>query len=380
MRFLLYACVAMFSLALVIRAPLAADKYINAPAERPDQPNAFETRLVPGVRVILPGGGYSVIEEYLPDGNMRASGGMVISPEGVILEGEGKGLTVAAEPDPRAPIDIQNIGNPAAPDPVLEALPATPIPKTAQPAANAETKTMDSPSVIPPGVGTSLTAAEKRNTEAKKPDEPVTLAQMLPLTSIRSPKSQPEKAEQKESIPPKKEEKKHTPAKTEKAAAKNERTGAAEKPKVQEKPRTPPKSQKVEVGQPLRIPPEAIQTGNLDFLEGCWEGARPEYISKRTVKECFCFESSGGVGKRRIYDRSFNRQCIGATRATLSKDGVLSVTSREMPCSDGVMWGSAEMVCHNSGPRTPCSWVFRDAGNGRQAYEIPFVRVQSCRR
>ena len=140
------------------------------------------------------------------------------------------------------------------------------------------------------------------------------------------------------------------------------------------------KNARPKIGEPLRIPPEAVKTGNLDFLEGCWQGTRPEYYSKRTVEECFCFGPGGQTGKRRIIDPAGGRSCIGATRANLNKNGVLSVTSQKGYCDDGVNWGQAEMLCHGEGQSTPCSWVFRDAQGGRQAYRIPFVRVRACGR
>lgn len=140
------------------------------------------------------------------------------------------------------------------------------------------------------------------------------------------------------------------------------------------------RASKTRAGQELRIPPDAAKTGNLDFLEGCWQGTRPEYNTKRIIRECFCFSAGGRSGKRRIFDPGIAGMCVGATRATLSRDGVLSVHSAGAACTSGDRWGQAEMVCRNSGPRTPCSWVFRDANYGRQAYEIPFVRVNSCTR
>lgn len=166
--------------------------------------------------------------------------------------------------------------------------------------------------------------------------------------------------------------------KTEKAPAQPEPAGAekagAERGKAEQKNARP------KIGEPLRIPPEAVKTGNLDFLEGCWQGTRPEYYSKRTVEECFCFGPGGQTGKRRIIDPAGGRSCIGATRANLNKNGVLSVTSQKGYCDDGVNWGQAEMLCHGEGQSTPCSWVFRDAQGGRQAYRIPFVRVRACGR
>ncbi len=59
---------------------------------------------------------------------------------------------------------------------------------------------------------------------------------------------------------------------------------------------------------------------------------------------------------------------------------MLSVTSSGAACTDGERWGQAEMVCRGTGQRAPCTWVFKDAQGGRQSYEIPFVRVESCGR
>lgn len=182
-------------------------------------------------------------------------------------------------------------------------------------------------------------------------------------------------------------------AKAERAREEPEQT-KAEKGKTEKAPAQPAGAEKAgaergkaerknarpKIGEPLRIPPEAVKTGNLDFLEGCWQGTRPEYYSKRTVEECFCFGPGGQTGKRRIIDPAGGRSCIGATRANLNKNGVLSVTSQKGYCDDGVNWGQAEMLCHGEGQSTPCSWVFRDAQGGRQAYRIPFVRVRACGR
>lgn len=134
------------------------------------------------------------------------------------------------------------------------------------------------------------------------------------------------------------------------------------------------------VGDPLRIPPEAAKSGDLSFLEGCWEGTRPEYFSKRTIRECFCFDSGGRSGKRRIRDPEGKRRCTGATRAEMNAGGVLRVYSEGAYCDDGERWGAAEMTCRGSGQGTPCSWIFTDARGGRQAYQIPFLRVPSCGR
>ena len=157
-----------------------------------------------------------------------------------------------------------------------------------------------------------------------------------------------------------------------------------DKPKPQAKPENKPQprreSRRPKVGEELRIPQESVKTGNLDFLEGCWQGTRPEYYSKRTIYECFCFDKQGKNGKRRVIDPKGGRRCVGATQARLSGNGVLHVQSQGAVCSDGERWGQAEMTCRGQGQHTPCSWVFRDANGGQQSYAIPFVRVEQCGR
>ncbi|MBO4369151.1 MAG: hypothetical protein J5803_03515 [Desulfovibrio sp.] len=196
---------------------------------------------------------------------------------------------------------------------------------------------------------------------------------MLPLSEVpgkEKPKVKEANAAAEKPKTPKKEEK-PLPAKP------KEKPTPPEKPK--EKPQPKPKA-KPKIGDELTIPPDAAKTGKLDFLEGCWQGTRPEYYSKRIIKECFCFGANGKNGKRRVIDPKGGRRCVGATSARLSSGGVLHVSSQGAVCSDGERWGQAEMTCRGKGQHTPCSWVFRDANGGQQSYEIPFVRVESCGR
>lgn len=177
-------------------------------------------------------------------------------------------------------------------------------------------------------------------------------------------KAAPQPERRAEAKPEKKPEKQ--PEK--KAEARPERTPES---KAEQKPedKTPKK------GDPLRIPEEAKQTGQLDFLEGCWIGTRPEYHTKRIVTERFCF-GKDGVGKRFILDPQYAGQCVGATRAVLNQGGVLRMQSEKMYCSNtSDNWGASEMTCRGEGDQTPCTWVFNDVtGNPQQSYTIRFVR------
>ena len=210
-------------------------------------------------------------------------------------------------------------------------------------------------------------------------DEPTQLWSMLPLTEVPGQKPKAE-------VKPKPQEK--TKPTQEKPKPTQEKPLKKQEAKVEPKPTkpTPPKPEprketpKPRIGEYLHIPPEAIKNGNLDFLEGCWQGTRPEYYTKRTIYECFCFGKQGAGGKRKVIDPSGGRRCVGSTSANLSASGVLNVSSSGAVCSDGERWGQAQMTCRGKGQHTPCSWVFKDANGGRQAYEIPFVRVQACGR
>lgn len=386
----------------------AADGYMNAaPPSHETPPEA--PRFAPGLTIALPGGVQSVITEELPNGNFRTRDGFVISPEGVLQNGPDQGATITIAPNISGAENAINFSGAVAPGKEESgALPSSPEkttipaePEAAPAPSGMGKKNSDIPdetklktpdiAVVPgnredpkkeeDGVIALLpsTPSEQAKPEAKrdaKPDEnaekpkDLTLAQMLPLTQVNQPPPKTPSVQEKPKAPESKEQK--TKPKPEKEPAPK-----AKKPEPKAKPEPPAKPK---AGEPMRIPESALKSGNLSFLEGCWEGTRPEYTTKRTIKECFCFGKDGKSGKRRIYDRQYGRTCIGASRANLSKSGVLSVTSAPMPCSDGEKWGGAEMQCRNTGPRTPCSWIFTDAGNGRQAYEIPFLRVNSCGR
>jgi hypothetical protein len=162
-----------------------------------------------------------------------------------------------------------------------------------------------------------------------------------------------------------------TPQKeTPKAEARQQKPEPAPLPQkeIPPKEKQPPKK-----GEPLKIPEEAAKSGKLDFLEGCWVGTRPEYGTKRIVKERFCFDKNG-VGKRYIYDPKYAGECVGATKALINSGGVLRMNSDKMFCTSGDIWGASEMTCRGEGAQTPCAWIFRDLKNARQSYKIQFVR------
>lgn len=337
----------------------------------------------PGTLILLPDGRRAVIDSYLPNGNIHTDIGIVLTPQGIIAEGANKGETVTLlvpdkpeEPDVATPkLPEKTPDTPKSPEKAEIAIPTTPVkPVPTQPATPVQP-------VAPETAQPQKPVPAIVTTPQPKQENHYTLAELLPLTpapetkpaqpEVIKPKETPKTGKPKEQLKPEKP-KTENPKEHPKVEKPKNQPQAGKKPE--------PKPQKAKPGQELRIPKEAAKNGDLTFLEGCWQGTRPEYYSKRTIRECFCFGANGKTGKRRVFDPKGGRQCIGSSRASLSTAGVLSVTSSGAACNDGERWGQAEMICRNSGPRTPCSWVFRDANNGRQAYEIPFVRVESCGR
>lgn len=352
---------------------LCADTLTNIPrAAAPGAPAAQDLRelLVPGALVRLPDGRQTRIVEILPDG-IRTELGVTLTPEGVV-EGAAQTAPVTVlepaapstpESEPRTP--DTGASAPEAVRPEAAQTPQAPAPR------NPERAEVPVPTV-PQGAGTQQTVP----TVPEGTPHQLTIVELLPMTPApeqRKAEKTPAKEEPKAAPAPTPEKKKAAPAKE---ARPKEKTAKAPKSREPAKP----KAKKPAIGEELRIPPEAVSTGNLDFLEGCWQGTRPEYYSKRIIKECFCFGANGGAGKRRVIDSVGGRMCIGSSKAKLSKEGVLSVTSSGAACTDGERWGQAEMVCRGTGQRAPCTWVFKDAQGGRQSYEIPFVRVESCGR
>lgn len=329
------------ALAVAAASPaVAAEQMINLPSAPP-----APASLAPGILVELPDGRHATIREVLPDGNFITEDGIIILPDGAI-----SGASPAQLVRPVPGTAEEKSSNAAQARELLEQSAAGEEPAKEPDRPDQAAVTAPEP---PDG--------EKPPAKAEKQQDKITLAGLLPLTTIedRPAHERPGKpgSEAKKPAAAHRQEKKKP-------------DHAAQKPAQRPKP-----------GEALRIPPEAVATGSLDFLEGCWQGTRPEYYSKRTIRECFCFGPGGRNGKRRIIDRaSGGRMCIGAATATLSGAGVLSVTSGRAPCTDGERWGQAEMVCRGQGAKTPCSWVFQDANGGRQAYEIPLIRVESCGR
>lgn len=364
----LFVCLSLGAAA----AALGADTLTNIRRPGATAPQVAPRALVPGTVVRLPDGRNTRIIEVRPDGIVTDLG-VTLTPEGTV-----QGASEAA------PVTVvEEAVSPATPETTPEATvitPETALPDTAQAAPEPqkegvaqapETPQIAMPEAQPAPQQASPATPATPGTPESAPHQ-LTIVELLPMTPARE--------EAKKTPAPKPEEKKAAPVKEEKPKAEKPKT---EKPKA-EKPKEPAKpkesKKKPAVGEELRIPPEAVATGNLDFLEGCWQGTRPEYYSKRIIKECFCFGANGGAGKRRVIDSIGGRMCIGSSRAKLSREGVLSVTSSGAACTDGERWGQAEMVCKGTGQRAPCTWVFKDAQGGRQSYEIPFVRVESCGR
>ena len=353
-------------------------------------PGTRSLYLAPGALIRLPNGSQTRIVQRRADGTMQTEEGVVITAEGNISGTEQPVVVLepAATPSTEIPTSPETL--PAVPEAVVTPSentaahqpPSVPEAAVSQERGVSDTTAKQDAAVAPHSaqevpIPSSQAIVTPEAAARKQPEHPgqLTLVELLPMTTI--PQASPKKKDTPQTTPPQKQKPdvKKTPPQKETPPAQKAEKKEAQKPKPEVKQSAKPK-----VGEELRIPPDAAKTGNLDFLEGCWQGTRPEYYSKRTIRECFCFGAHGGSGKRRVIDPSGGRTCIGASSAKLGSNGVLTVKSEGAACTDGERWGQAEMVCKGKGQRTPCSWVFKDANGGRQAYEIPFIRVESCGR
>lgn len=336
-------------------------------------------RYAPGATIVLPDGRRSIIEEILPDGRFRTDIGVILTPEGVIAEGPDAGRAVTILETPAAPEIAEK--------PQDQANPKVAVPEITTPGTR-PVKPEEAPAIaaVPGPEAQAPKKPEEQKPETGKTQGPLTIVELLPMTRLPDVQKKEEpaaksKKQETPKAPEKKPEARKAPEKKPEQAKKvPEKQKHEPAPKKQPEKKQPEKFKKPSVGQHLRIPPDAAKTGNLDFLEGCWQGTRPEYYSKRTIRECFCFGANGSSGKRRVIDPQGHRRCIGGARARLSGSGTLSITSSGAACDDGERWGSAQMTCRNRGQSAPCSWIFPDAQGGRQSYVIPFVRVESCGR
>lgn len=128
------------------------------------------------------------------------------------------------------------------------------------------------------------------------------------------------------------------------------------------------------IGDALMLSNTAKITKNLDFLEGCWVGYRPEYLTKRMITERFCFDAKG-IGKRYVLDAKYSITCVGDTKAEINKDGFLDINSGIMQCSpSGEQWGGAKMQCQNEREKTFCTLFFTNIHGATQSYKATFIR------
>jgi hypothetical protein len=292
------------------------------------------------------------------------------------LKNRPKAATGSSSPAPADPSGRIAPATPAAPlvpDPAGRSGPGTvivPVPAAPQ---SPVPPSVQVPRVTAPQVVIVPDAAQP--VEPAKPDAPVTPEETVVTPSVPvAPRMEPERLTPGSFLPvtpepERREPQKKEPDKTAEPAKKEPPTKELARAEKKETPQEPRK------GDPLRIPEQAKQSGNLDFLEGCWVGTRPEYHTKRIVTERFCFDDKG-TGKRFIIDPGVAGQCVGATRALLNQGGVLTMQSDKMYCTNtGENWGASDMTCRGEGEHTPCTWEFRDiSGTPRQSYSIRFVR------
>ncbi|THB64319.1 MAG: hypothetical protein D6E12_15020 [Desulfovibrio sp.] len=84
----------------------------------------------------------------------------------------------------------------------------------------------------------------------------------------------------------------------------------------------------------LIIPEDAEETGDMEFLEGCWlsETGLVNMDTGEPVTVKYCFDANG-QGTREIQD--MRGMCSGPASASMAPDGSLNIQARQSPCNFG---------------------------------------------
>lgn len=113
---------------------------------------------------------------------------------------------------------------------------------------------------------------------------------------------------------------------------------------------------------PLQVPPEALQQGNVDFLNGRWnsnsglidETGRPVQLE---------YDFKDGKGQVSL-KRSDGSVCQGTAKASISKSQLVIADQNQITCPDGQVFQSSTVDCSvGDGGRAECKGKYATGGN-----------------
>lgn len=293
--------------ALLLAGLVYADTYVNRP-----EPPATKGYISLGEKVITPNGKSEEVREALPNGDFRLSNGAVITPKGVIIEGEGKGGEVKLAPGQSrsdASVNLNNPitinipgGAPAAPVvvpapqvvPIPQALPipqgapvAPPIVAPQSPAAAPNWRDFPRKPSVAPDV--ALLPESEPLGEPEAPADEITLGALLPVTPIK-----PEDA--------------------------------------------------VKNGEKLKIPKNS---DDLDFLKGKWfcETGIYDDRTNEPLQQLVEFDANGN-GRATIFTK--NDKCVGKASAKF-QNGTLRIRTGDQKCGRGGAYKPSTIICRAPG-------------------------------
>lgn len=308
-----------------------ADQYTNRrpDAEAPSAADRNDDKFAVGAEVETPNG-VQVIVAQLPDGDFRLANGVIISPEGIIRGGAGKGEVVRPVSDGSRANASVNIN--------------TPITINSPPAVASTVPGVAVPGVVVPGVAAP--------------------AGQIPAVSTAPAGSIPDRAAPQTA--PRAGNWRDLPRKSSPAAVGDipilVKPGTGPTPEEELTiarllPRTPVVP---ETGQSaanrLRIPKN---TKSANFLSGKWicEGGLAS-SSGDPLREILEFDANG-VGKTTVLLK--DDQCVGAAAAAV-KDGVVTIRSQRQICGNGGAFNPDTIICKPS-PNSSvanCTYVSHD--------------------
>jgi len=105
-------------------------------------------------------------------------------------------------------------------------------------------------------------------------------------------------------------------------------------------------------GAPIEIPPEALQNGSTDFLNGKWTVTSGIQDAQTGEPLRLNYEFKNGQGEVQIA-REGGVTCKGPVSAGM-QDGKLAVTGRKARCSDGKVYNLPHVECQQGSMGTDC--------------------------
>jgi hypothetical protein len=191
-----------------------------------------------------------------------------------------------------------------------------------------------------PPAGTDEPGTENPGAEEPAADQP---AEEAP-PELPSEEQQPEEPQPEEQTPPEQEE----PPAPEDQQNDQQQPPEQEQPQPEQQQSQPPQQQNPEQpGQPpkpMEIPPDAMQKGSTDFLNGKWKAGAGIQDARTGKPMHLDYDFKDGKGKVRVSGGN-GVECVGDVNATVGGGGLTINNQGQAKCNDGSSYKLPDVRC-----------------------------------